>query len=401
MRILVSGARGFIGRNLTENLKNIRDGKNRTRNVVIDEIMEYDKENTEAELRGFCRRADFVFHLAGVNRPENPSEFMEGNFGFSSLLLKTLKEEGNRCGVMLSSSVQASLAGRFAGSEYGASKLAGEELFFAYAEETGAKVYVYRFPNVFGKWCRPNYNSAVSTFCHNIAHDLPITVNDPKTELDLVYIDDVVNELIACLEGCETHCDYQGLYPLMDPQGRYCCVREVHHVTLGRIADLLHQFHELPCTKMMPAIPKGSFEQKLFSTYLSYLPKEKMVLSFQPAADARGSFTELLKSRECGQISVNVSNPGFTKGEHWHNSKWEIFFVVKGHALIQERKIGSEEVIEFEVDGSHPQGIIMCPGYTHNIINLGEEELITLMWANEVFDAAHPDTFSETVQKEA
>ena len=398
MHILITGAKGFVGKNLVENLKSIKDGKNRTRNIVIDSIMEYDRDNTKEELAQFCETADFIFHLAGVNRPERTEEFMEGNFGFSSDLLNLLKEKHNSCPIVLSSSVQASLSGRFGNSEYGRSKLAGEELFFRYGDETGAKVLVYRFPNLFGKWCRPNYNSAVATFCNNIANDLPITVNDPATELDLVYIDDLVNELLDALEGREHHCDYQGLYPVLDPAGKYCYVPTSHHVTLGRIVELLDSFKALPVTKIMPELRPDSFEKKLFSTYLSYLPKEKMIYSLNPAKDERGSFTEAIKTVSHGQFSINVSKPGMTKGQHWHNSKWEIFIVVYGHALIQERRIGSDEVIEFEVNGEDQKAVIMCPGYTHNIINLSEtEDMITLMWANEIFDPEHPETYREIV----
>lgn len=398
MKILVTGAGGFVGRNLVENLKNIRDGKDRTRTVPIDEIMEYDLGNTEEQLKEYCRRADFVFHLAGINRPKNPEEFMEGNCGFSSVLLKTLLDLDNRCPIMLSSSIQASLAGRFENSEYGKSKLAGEELFFDYEKATAARVLVYRFPNLFGKWCRPNYNSAVATFCHNIANNLPITVNDPNTTLELVYIDDLMEEMIAALEGKEHRCYYNGLAPTPDAKGKYCYVPVSHSATLGEIADLLRTFHDQPKTGVMPDMPKGSFAKKLFSTYLSYLPKEGMKYELKSSADERGSFTEAIKTISAGQVSINVSKPGKIKGQHWHNSKWEIFIVVKGHALIQERRIGSEEVIEFEVWGNKPEAVYMVPGYTHNIINLSDtEELITLMYANEQFDKDHPETYFEAV----
>ena len=401
MNILVTGAKGFVGKNLVENLKNIRDGKNRTRSIEVGEIMEYDLGNTAEDLHAFCAKADFVFHLAGVNRPKDPEEFMKGNFGFSSELLNTLETLNNRCPVMLSSSIQASLAGRFENSEYGKSKLAGEELFFAYGERTGAPVLVYRFPNVFGKWCRPNYNSAVATFCNNIANDLPITVNDPSTELELVYIDDIVEEMLDALEGHEHHCDYQELYPVLNPHGRYCHVPVTHTVTLAEIVDLLHAVKEFTEGGDIPELRPNSFAKKLFSTYLSYLPKERMHFALKKNEDVRGSFTEIVHTETGGQMSVNISKPGITKGQHWHNTKWEIFAVVSGHALIQERKLDSEEVIEFEVNGDHPEAVIMCPGYTHNIINLSDtENLITLMWANERFDSNHPDTFFEPVTSE-
>ncbi len=401
MNILITGAKGFVGKNLCETLRTIKDGKNRTRTVVIDEIMEYDRENTPEELAEYCEKADFVFHLAGVNRPKETSEFMEGNFGFSSTLLQKLKEAGNTCPLMLSSSIQASLTGRFADSEYGKSKLAGEELFFRYGEETGAEVLVYRFPNLFGKWCRPNYNSAVATFCNNIANDLPIQVNDPSTELTLVYIDDLVNEMLDALEGNAHHCRYQEVYPVLDPHGKYCYVPVSHTVTLGEIVSCLNTFHAMPETREMPELADGSFVKKLYSTYLSYLPAEKMRYAFKKNTDVRGSFTELLRTPTGGQISVNVSKPGITKGQHWHHTKWELFIVVSGHALIQERQIGSEEIREFEVSGENPEAVIMCPGFTHNIINCSDsEDLITLMWANERFDASHPDTYFEPVVPE-
>ena len=398
MNILVTGAAGFVGRNLVENLKNIRDGKNLTRpNLHIGEIFEYDITSTPEQLDEYCAKADFVFNLAGVNRPKDPEEFRKGNFGFASILLDTLKKHHNTCPVMLSSSIQATLVGRYDG-EYGRSKKAGEELFFQYAAETGAKVLVYRFPNLAGKWCRPNYNSAVATFCHNIANDLPITVNDPSTELELLFIDNLLDELFDALEGKEHHCEFDGIETVQTPDGRYCCAPITHKVTLGHIVDCLHSFRDQPQTLMMPAIPNGSFEKKLYSMYLSYLPKEKVAFNLKMNCDERGSFTELLKTADHGQFSVNISKPGITKGQHWHNSKWEFFIVVSGHGLIQERKIGTDEVIEFEVSGDHIQAVHMLPGYTHNIINLSDtENLVTLMWANEVFDETKPDTFFEPV----
>ena len=399
MNILVTGAAGFVGRNLTENLKNIRDGKNRTRpGIVIDEIYEYDIDSTPEQLDTYCAKADFVFNLAGVNRPKDPAEFRKGNFGFASTLLDTLRAHENRCPVMLSSSIQATLAGRFGTSEYGISKRDGEELFFRYSEETGAKVLVYRFPNLVGKWVRPNYNSAVGTFCNNIANDLPITVNDPSVELELLFIDDLLEEMYDALEGREHHCEFDGVETVQKADGRYCCAPVTHKATLGYIVECLHIFHNQPQTLMMPAIPDGSFEKKLYSMYLSYLPKEKVAFDLKMNCDDRGSFTELLKTADHGQFSVNISKPGITKGQHWHNSKWEFFIVVSGYGLIQERKIGTDEVIEFEVGGEHIQAVHMLPGYTHNIINLSEtENLVTVMWANEVFDPNRPDTFYEMV----
>ena len=399
MNILITGAKGFVGRNLVENLKAIRDGKNRTRpNIQIDRLYEYDLDTPREVLEAGCREADFVFHLAGVNRPKDPAEFEKGNYGFSSELLALLRAAGNRCPVMLSSSVQATLAGRFGDSPYGRSKRAGEELFFRYAAETGAKVLVYRFPNLAGKWIRPNYNSAVGTFCHNIAHDLPITVNDPNVELELLFIDDLVEELLDALEGKEHRCGFEGVEALPCPDGRYCWAPVTHRATLGRIVELLRSFHDQPKTLIMPAIPAGSLEKKLYSMYLSYLPKEKVAFDLKQNTDARGSFTELLKTADHGQFSVNVSKPGITKGQHWHNSKWEFFIVVSGRGLIQERKLGTEEILEFEVSGEKPQAVHMLPGYTHNIINLSEtENLVTLMWANEIFDPDKPDTFFEPV----
>ncbi len=399
MKILITGAAGFVGRNLVENLKNIRDGKNMTRpNLSVDEIFEYDLASTQEELDKYCQEADFVFNLAGVNRPQNPDEFKQGNFGFASLLLDTLKKHENTAPVMLSSSIQATLSGRFGTSEYGLSKKAGEDLFFRYAEETGAKVLVYRFPNLVGKWVRPNYNSAVGTFCNNIANDLPITVNDPAVELEMLFIDDLVEEMFDALEGKEHHCEFDGVDTIQNKDGRFCCAPITHKATLGYIVECLHRFHEQPKTLIMPAIPGGSFEKKLYSMYLSYLPKEKVLYDLKMSQDDRGSFTELVKTLDHGQISVNISKPGVTKGEHWHNSKWELFIVVSGHGLIQERKIGSDEVIEFEVSGDKIQAVHMLPGYTHNIMNLSEtENLVTVMWANELFDSQHPDTYRETV----
>ena len=399
MKILVTGAKGFVGRNLVENLKNIRDGKNRTRpDLKIEAIWEYDLDSTPEELDEWCRKADFVFNLAGVNRPKDPEEFRKGNFGFASTLLDTLKKYDNKCPVMLSSSIQATLSGRFGTSEYGLSKKAGENLFFEYAKETGATVYVYRFPNLVGKWVRPNYNSAVGTFCNNIANDLPITVNDPSVELEMLFIDDLVEEMYDALEGKPHRCEFEGVETIPTADGRYCCAPVTHKATLGYIVECLEKFHDQPETLLMPSLPDGSFEKKLYSMYLSYLPKEKVCFDLKMNCDARGSFTELLKTADHGQFSVNISKPGITKGQHWHNSKWEFFIVVSGHGLIQERKIGTDEVIEFEVSGEKIQAVHMLPGYTHNIINLSEtEDLVTLMWANEIFDPAHPDTFFEPV----
>ena len=398
MNILITGAKGFFGKNLVETLKTIQDGRNKTRNLEINNIYEYDMDTDPVLLKEYCRDADFVFHLAGVNRPKTAEEFMEGNFGFSSVLLNTLKETENTCPIMLSSSIQATLMGRFAGSEYGKSKLAGENLFFQYEKETGATVLVYRFPNLFGKWCRPNYNSAVATFCNNIANDLPITVNDPNTELELVYIDDLLEEMLDALEGNEHRCEYIGDEKTPSPIGTFCYVPVSHHVTLGTIVQMLEQFKTQPATQFMPSIPENSFTKKLYSTYLSYLPKEKVSYELPMKCDARGSFTELVKTSDHGQFSVNISKPGQIKGQHWHNSKWELFIVVSGHGLIQERKIGSDEVIEFEVSGEKIEAVHMLPGYTHNIINLSDtEDLVTVMWANEVFNPEHPDTFFEEV----
>ena len=398
MKILVTGAKGFAGRNLVENLKNIRDGKNKTRpNIQIDEIFEFDIDTDKSLLDVYCAQADFVFNLAGVNRPKDNSEFFAGNFGFANELLDLLKKHNKRCPVMLSSSLQATLIGRYDG-EYGRSKLAGENLFFDYAEKTGAKVYVYRFPNLYGKWCRPNYNSAVATFCNNIANDLPIQVNDRSTELTLLYIDDLVEEMLNCLEGKPNRCNYDGLEIQRSYGGKFCYAPFAHKVTLGEIVDLLESFKAQPDTLVMPEIPHNSFAKKLYSTYLSYLPKEKTIFDLKMNCDDRGSFTELLKTANCGQFSVNISKPGITKGQHWHNTKWEFFIVVAGHGLIQERKIGTNEVIEFEVSGDKIQAVHMLPGYTHNIINLSDtENLVTVMWANEQFDPQHPDTFGERV----
>ena len=399
MNILVTGAKGFVGKNLCAQLRTIADGKNKSYGEInIGDIYEYDIDSTAEQLDEYCQKADFVFNLAGVNRPQNSEEFMQGNFGFASTLLDTLRKHNHRCPVMLSSSIQATLVGRYAEGDYGKSKKAGEELFFAYGAETGARVLVYRFPNLFGKWCRPNYNSAVATFCNNIANDLPIMVNDRSTCLELLYIDDLVDEMIAALKGEEHHCEFEGVDTILTPEGRYCAAPITHKVTLGEIVDLLEMFRKQPETLQVPEIPYNSFAKKLYSTYLSYLPKEKVSFPLKMNVDARGSFTELLRSEKCGQVSINISKPGITKGEHWHNTKWEFFIVVSGHGLIQERKIGTDEVIEFEVSGEKIEAIHMLPGYTHNIINLSEtEDLVTVMWANESFDPAHPDTFFEKV----
>ncbi len=399
MNILVTGAKGFVGKNLVWNLRNIAQGKNRTRpGLSIGEIFEYDLDTDPALLEDYCARADFVFNLAGVNRPKDQSEFMQGNFGFASTLLDTLEKHRNACPVMLSSSVQATLIGRYGQSDYGKSKLAGEELFFSYGEKTGAPVLVYRFPNLFGKWCRPNYNSAVATFCHNMARDLPIQVNDPATRLELVYIDDLVEEMLDALEGRAHRCRYEGLDPVADAAGRYCYVPVSHSATLGEIVALLESFQAQPRTLLLPSIPAGSFAKKLYSTYLSYLPAEKAAFPLKMNRDDRGSFTELLRTADCGQVSVNISAPGITKGQHWHNTKWEFFMVVAGRALIQQRRVDSDEVLEFEISGDNIQAVHMLPGYTHNIINLSDtENLVTVMWANESFDPTHPDTFGQPV----
>ena len=399
MKILVTGAKGFVGKNLCAQLKNIKDGKVRCYgDLIIECIYEYDLDSTPEQLDAWCKDCDFVFNLAGVNRPKNPEEFMKGNFGFATTLLNTLKSHKNNCPVMISSSIQATLAGRFGNSEYGRSKKAGEELMFEYGKETGALVLVYRFPNLFGKWCRPNYNSAVATFCHNMANGLPIHVNDPSTDLELLYIDDLVNELLDALEGHEHRCVFDGVTTVFEEQGAYCAAPVSHRVTLGEIVELLEKFTAQPSTLLMPEIPAGSFAKKLYSTYLSYLPVEKTIFPLKMNVDDRGSFTELLKTPGCGQFSVNISKPGITKGQHWHNSKWEFFMVVSGHGLIQERKIGTDEIREFEVSGEQIQAVHMLPGYTHNIINLSQtDDLVTVMWANEAFDPEHPDTFYEAV----
>lgn len=397
MRILVTGAKGFVGKNLCWALKNIRDGKDRRfPDLAIEEIYEYDLGSTSEELEAWCRDCDFVFNLAGVNRPQNQEEFMAGNFGFASTLLDTLKRHCNRCPVMISSSIQATLAGRFGTSEYGKSKKAGEELMFKYGQETGAKVLVYRFPNLFGKWCRPNYNSAVATFCNNIANDLPIQVNDPNVDMELLYIDDLVDEMICALQGKEHHCEFDGVETVLTPDGRYCAAPVTHHVKLGEIVELLHEFAEQPQTLMVPEIPAGSFAKKLYSTYLSYLPKDKVAFPLKMNVDDRGSFTELVHTHNAGQVSINISRPGITKGQHWHNTKFEQFIVVKGHGLIQQRNLNDPEgrILEWEVDGDHIQAVHMLPGYTHNIINLSDtEDLVTVMYCNEVFNPNRPDTF--------
>lgn len=400
MKILVTGAKGFVGKNLCAQLRNIQEGKARYYgDVKIEEVYEYDIESREEELETYCKNTDFVFNLAGVNRPKDPKEFMEGNFGFATELLDKLKEYNNICPVMLSSSIQATLVGRYAEGDYGKSKKAGEDLFFRYSEETGAKVLVYRFPNLFGKWCRPNYNSAVATFCHNMANGLPIQVNNRTTELELLYIDDLVDEMISALKGEEHHCEFEGIETVMKEGGRYCAVPTTYKATLGEIVKLLEEFRSQPETLMIPEIPDNSFAKKLYSTYLSYLPKDKIKYSLRMNEDARGSFTELLRSRNNGQVSVNISRPGITKGQHWHNSKWEFFIVVSGHALIQERKIDTGDVIEFEVSGEKIEAVHMLPGYTHNIINLSEEkDLVTVMWANETFDPDRADTYYEPVE---
>ena len=399
MKILVTGANGFVGKNLCAALKNLKDGKDKTRPALsIEDIFEYDIDSDPADLETYCQQADFVFNLAGVNRPQTQEEFMQGNFGFASTLLDTLKKYGNKCPIMISSSIQATCIGRYDG-EYGRSKKAGEELVFAYGEETGVKVYVYRFPNLFGKWCRPNYNSAVATFCNNIANDLPITVTDPNIELELLYIDDLVTEMLDLLESKGHRCDYDGLTPIESENGRYCFAPITHKVTLGEIVDLLHSFRVQSETLIIPEIPYNSFAKKLYSTYLSYLPKEKVAFDLKMNVDTRGSFTELLKTEKCGQVSINISKPGITKGQHWHHTKWEFFIVVAGHGLIQQRKIGTDEVLNFEVSGDKIQAVHMLPGYTHNIVNLSEtENLVTVMWANEQFDSNHPDTFFEVVE---
>lgn len=401
MKILVTGAKGFVGKNLCAALNNIKDGKDRRfPELSIEAVYEYDLDSTPEELGVWCASADFVFNLAGVNRPQNQEEFMAGNFGFASMLLDTLKKHGNKCPVMLSSSIQATLAGRFGTSEYGKSKKAGEELFFDYAAATGAKVLVYRFPNLFGKWCRPNYNSAVATFCNAFANDLPYTVNDPSVELELLYIDDLVDEMICALQGKEHHCEFEGVETVLSPEGRYCAATVTHKVTLGEIVDLLKSFVEQPKTLMIPEIPSGSFAKKLYSTYLSYLPYEKTAFDLKMNVDERGSFTELVHTLNAGQVSINISKPGITKGQHWHNTKFEQFIVVKGHGLIQQRNLNdpSGKVLEWEVSGDKIRAVHMLPGYTHNIINLSEtEDLVTVMYCNEVFNPERPDTFFEPV----
>ena len=399
MNVLVTGAKGFVGKNLVCALENIKNGKDKTRpSLEINQIYSYDIDTDPSLLDEYCAKANFIFNLAGVNRPQNADEFMQGNFGFASTLLDTLKKHGNTCPVMLSSSVQATLIGRY-DSDYGRSKKAGEDLFFSYADETGAKVLVYRFPNLFGKWCRPNYNSAVATFCHNIANDLPITVNDPAVRLELLYIDDLVTEMLDALEGKEHRCEFDGIDTVLCEGGKFCAAPVTHKVTLGEITELLYSFADQPKTLLMPEIPENSFAKKLYSTYLSYLPKEKVAFPLKMNVDSRGSFTELIKTASCGQVSVNISKPGITKGQHWHNTKWEFFIVVSGRGKIQMRKIGSDEVLDFEVSGDKIEAVHMLPGYTHNIINLSDtEDLVTVMWANEQFDPSHPDTFFEVVE---
>ena len=399
MNILITGAAGFVGKNLAAALHCLQNGTDRTRpNLSVDRLYLYDKDSPAELLEEGCQNADFVFNLAGVNRPQDSREFMEGNFGFASTLLDTLKKYHNTCPVMLSSSIQATLIGRYADGDYGKSKKAGEELFFRYAQETGARVLVYRFPNLFGKWCRPNYNSVVATFCNNYAHDLPIQVNDPTVRLEMLYIDDLVTEMLDALEGKAHACEFEGLTPVFRADGRFCAAPVTHSVTLGEIVALLDAFRAQPQTLKMPEIPAGSFAKKLYSTYLSYLPAEKAIFTPKTNVDVRGSFTELLKTENCGQFSVNISKPGITKGQHWHNTKWEFFIVVSGHGLIQQRKIGTEKILNFEVSGAEIQAVHMLPGYTHNIINLSEtENLVTLMWANECFDPEKPDTFFEPV----
>ena len=399
MNILITGAAGFVGKNLTAALQSIKDGKDRTHpNLEIGDLYLYDLDTPWEVLEEACQKADFVYNLAGVNRPQDPKEFMEGNFGFASTLLDLLKKYNNTCPILLSSSIQATCIGRY-DSEYGRSKKAGEELFFSYAEECGADVLVYRFPNLFGKWCRPNYNSAVATFCNNIANDLEITVNDPAIELELLYIDDLVDEMLRALEGAPHRCEFDGIQTVLTENGRYCAAPITHKVTLGEIVDLLRSFKEQPSTLLIPEIPHNSFAKKLYSTYLSYLPKEKVSFPLKMNVDERGSFTELLRTANCGQVSINISKPGITKGQHWHHSKWEFFIVVSGKGLIQMRKIGSDEVLNFEVSGEKIEAVHMLPGYTHNIINLSDtEDLVTVMWANELFDPNKPDTFFEVVE---
>lgn len=402
MKILVTGAKGFVGKNLVAQLKNIRDGKAKCYgDIAIEDIYEYDIDSTSEQLDCYCRDCDFVFNLAGVNRPKTQEEFMQGNFGFASELLECLKKHDNKCPVMISSSVQATLAGRFGNSEYGRSKKAGEELMFQYGKETGAKVLVYRFPNLYGKWCKPNYNSAVATFCYNIANDLPIQVNDPNVDMELLYIDDLVEEMICALKGEEHHCEFDGVDTVFTTDGRYCAASVSHYVKLGEIVELLYKFADMPKTLTIPEIPADSFAKRLFSTYLSYLPKEKAIFDLKMNCDARGSFTELVHTLKCGQVSINISKPGITKGEHWHHTKWEQFIVVSGHGLIQLRKEGTDEVIEYEVSGEKIQSVIMLPGYTHNIINLSDtQDLVTVMYCNEIFNPDRPDTYYDKVVKE-
>ena len=399
MKILVTGAKGFVGRNLVAQLKNIQEGKAKCYgDLTVSAVYQYDIDSTPEELDAYCQECDFVFNLAGVNRPQNQEEFMQGNFGFASTLLDTLKKYGNKAPVMLSSSAQASLTGRFGNSEYGRSKKAGEDLFLQYGEENGVKVLVYRFPNLYGKWCRPNYNSAVATFCHNIANGLPITVNDSSVELELLYIDDLMEEMIAGLQGREHHCEFEGLEVIPTTEGRYCYCPFTHKVTLGEIVELLHQFEEMPRTLMIPEIPADSFAKRLYSTFLSYLPKGKAIFDLKMNKDNRGSFTELVHTLNCGQVSINISKPGITKGQHWHHTKWEQFIVVSGHGLIQMRKEGTDDVLEYEVSGDKIQSVIMLPGYTHNIINLSDtEDLVTVMYCNEIFNPNRPDTFFDPV----
>lgn len=398
MKVLITGAKGFVGQNLVASLKNIGEGNDKIRNIVVEEIYEYDIDLTKEQLDKYCSDCGFVFNLAGVNRPKDQSEFMEGNFGFANMLLDTLKKYYNKCGVMLSSSIQATLLGRYADSNYRKSKLAGEKLFFDYANEIGINVYVYRFPNLFRKWCKPNYNSAVATFCNNIANDLDITVNDPAVELELLYIDDLVVEMLDILEGKEHYCVFDGINAVGNNDGKYCYVPTTHKITLAKIVELLEKFKKQPDTLVMPEIPERSFAKKLYNTYLSYLPKEKIIFPLKMNTDECESFTELLKTEKCGRFSVNISKPGITKGQHWHHSKWEFFIVVSRHGLIQKRKIGNDEVIEFEVSGDKIEAVHMLPGYTHNIINLSNsEDLVTIMWANEKFGTKQPDTYYEEV----
>ena len=401
MKVLVTGAKGFVGKNLCAQLNNIKTGKVKCYgNLVIEEVFEYDLDSTPEQLDAWCKDCDFVFNLAGVNRPQDPKEFMEGNFGFATVLLNTLKKYKDNCPVMISSSIQATLAGRFGTSEYGKSKKVGEELMFQYGEETGAKVLVYRFPNLYGKWCRPNYNSVVATFCNNIANDLPITVNDPSVDMEFLYIDDLVEEMICALNGEEHHCEFEGVETVLSPNGRYCTAPITHHVKLGEIVDLLYKFAEMPKTLMIPEIPAGSFAKRLYSTFLSYLPKEKVIFDLKMNVDNRGSFTELVHTINCGQVSINISKPGITKGEHWHHTKWELFIVVSGYGLIQLRNENdpNAEILEYEVSGDKIQSVIMLPGYTHNIINLSDtQDLVTVMYCNEIFNSERPDTFFDKV----